>query len=130
MALNAQARPPVLTLSRLAIGLYGTSMGFASIVAQLLGGLLVSMDLFGWSWRLIFLVNIPIALVAVVVASKMLRKSRHPNRPTVDLVGVGLATLEGGGPSGTRCDAFDSYPGLCHHHSWPVCCACGVDHIG
>lgn len=77
----------------LAIGLYGTSMGFASIVAQLLGGLLVSMDLFGWSWRLIFLVNIPIGLVAVVVASRMIRESRHPNRPTVDLVGVGLASL-------------------------------------
>jgi len=77
----------------LAIGLYGTSMGFASIVAQLLGGLLVTMDLFGWSWRLIFLVNIPIGLVAVVVASRMIRESRHPNRLTVDLVGVGLASL-------------------------------------
>lgn len=39
-----------------AVGLYGTSMGFASIVAQLLGGLLVGMNLFGWSWRLIFLI--------------------------------------------------------------------------
>jgi EmrB/QacA subfamily drug resistance transporter len=77
----------------LTIGLYGTSMDFASIVAQLLGGLLVTMDLFGWSWRLIFLVNIPIGLVAVVVASRMIRESRHPNRPTVDLVGVGLASL-------------------------------------
>lgn len=42
---------------------------------------------------MIFLVNIPIGLVAVVVASRMLRESRHPNRPTVDLVGVGLASL-------------------------------------
>ena len=38
-----------------AIGLYGTSMGFASIVAQVLGGALVSINLFGWSWRSIFL---------------------------------------------------------------------------
>jgi MFS family permease len=51
----------------LAIGLYGTSMGFASIVAQLLGGLLVTMDLFGRSWRLIFLVNIPIGLITALV---------------------------------------------------------------
>jgi len=82
----AQERP-------LAIGLYGTSMGFASIVAQLLGGLLVTMDLFGWSWRPIFLVNIPIGLVAVVVASRVIRESRSPSRPTLDLVGVGLASL-------------------------------------
>jgi MFS family permease len=66
----------------LAIGLYGSSMGFASIVAQLLGGLLVTMDLFGWSRRLIFLANILIGLVAVVEASWMIRESRSPTRPT------------------------------------------------
>ena len=33
----------------MAIGLYGTSMGFASIVAQLFGGSLVTLDLFGLS---------------------------------------------------------------------------------
>jgi MFS family permease len=68
--------PQVLALIRvefpaperpLAIGLYGTSMGCASIVPQLLGGLLVTMDLFGWSWLLSFLVNIPIGLVVPVV---------------------------------------------------------------
>jgi MFS family permease len=77
----------------LAIGLYGTSMGVASIVAQLLGGLLITLDLFGWSWRWIFLVNIPCGLVAVVVAARMLRESRPPTRPTLDLMGVGLVSL-------------------------------------
>jgi EmrB/QacA subfamily drug resistance transporter len=76
-----------------AIGLYGTSMGFASIVAQLLGGLLVSMDLFGWSWRPIFLINIPIGLVAVCLAARMLRESRSSARPTLDPIGVGLISL-------------------------------------
>ena len=66
----------------LAIGLYGTSMGVASIAAQLLGGLLLTLDLFGWSWRWIFLVNIPLGLVAVVVAARMLRESRPRTRPT------------------------------------------------
>ena len=65
----------------IAIGLYGASMGLASIVAQLLGGLLVSMDLFGWSWRLIFLVNIPIGLIAIVLASRMIRESVAPAGP-------------------------------------------------
>jgi len=77
----------------IAIGLYGASMGLASIVAQLLGGFLVSMDLFGWSWRLIFLVNIPIGLTAIVLASRMIRESRSPSRATLDLVGVALASL-------------------------------------
>ena len=77
----------------IAIGLYGASMGLASIVAQLLGGLLVSMDLFGWSWRLIFLVNIPIGLIAIVLASRMIRESRSSSGATLDLVGVALASL-------------------------------------
>jgi predicted MFS family arabinose efflux permease len=51
------------------------------------------MNLFGWSWRLIFLINIPIGLAAIVLASRMVRESRSPRRPTVDLVGVGLASL-------------------------------------
>ena len=59
-----------------AIGLYGTSMGFASIVAQVLGGALVSINLFGWSWRSIFLINVPIGGLAICVAALVLRESR------------------------------------------------------
>ena len=77
----------------IAIGLYGASMGLASITAQLLGGLLVSLNLFGWSWRLIFLVNIPIGLIAITLVSRMIRESRGSNRATLDLVGVALASL-------------------------------------
>jgi hypothetical protein len=77
----------------IAIGFYGASMGLASITAQLLGGLLVSLDLFGWSWRLIFLVNIPIGLTAIVLASRMIRESRGISHATLDLVGVALASL-------------------------------------
>ena len=76
-----------------AIGLYGASMGFASIVAQVLGGVLVSIDLFGLSWRLIFLINIPIGLVAVILATWMLRESRGVTRPTLDLKGTCILSL-------------------------------------
>lgn len=76
-----------------AIGMYGASMGLASITAQLLGGLLVSLDLFGWSWRLIFLINIPLGLTAIVLVSRMVRESRSSTGPTLDLVGVALASL-------------------------------------
>jgi MFS family permease len=77
----------------IAIGLYGASMGLASITAQLLGGLLVSLNLFGWSWRLIFLVNIPIGLIAIALVSRMIRESRGSNSATLDLVGVALASF-------------------------------------
>lgn len=76
-----------------AIGLYGASMGLASIVAQLVGGLLVSIDLLGWSWRPIFMINLPIGAAAILLASKVLRESRSPTRANLDLVGVGIASL-------------------------------------
>jgi EmrB/QacA subfamily drug resistance transporter len=76
-----------------AIGLYGTSMGLASIMGQVFGGFLVAADLFGWSWRLIFLVNLPIGLAALLLAAGMVRESRGDRRPTLDWGGVGLASL-------------------------------------
>jgi EmrB/QacA subfamily drug resistance transporter len=76
-----------------AIGLYGTSMGLASIMGQVLGGFLVGSDLFGWSWRLIFLVNLPLGLAALSLAAGLVRESRGDSRPTLDWGGVGLASL-------------------------------------
>ena len=76
-----------------AIGLYGSSMGLASIMAQVLGGLLVSANLFGLSWRLIFLINLPFGVLALLLAQRMVRDSREANRPTLDWGGVGFASL-------------------------------------
>jgi len=98
----AAVTPQVLAIIRvtfpdaerpMAIGLYGVSMGLASITAQLLGGVLVSLDLFGWSWRLVFLVNIPFGLAALVLASRVIRESHSPAGARLDIIGVGLATL-------------------------------------
>src|SRR4051794_22246084 len=98
----AMLTPQVLAIIRVefapheratAVGLYGTSMGLASIVAQLFGGSLVSLDLFGLSWRLIFLINIPVGLVAFLLASRMLRESRGNGDVTLDLPGAGLVSL-------------------------------------
>ncbi|MFI8106732.1 hypothetical protein [Streptomyces sp. NPDC086023] len=41
--------------------------GFASAVGLLLGGVLTDADLFGWGWRSVFLVNVPVALAAGLV---------------------------------------------------------------
>jgi EmrB/QacA subfamily drug resistance transporter len=98
----ATVAPQVLAIIRvefaaaelpIAIGMYGASMGLASIVAQVLGGLLISLDLFGTSWRLIFLINIPIGLIAIVAGSRMVPESRAHTGATIDLVGVALASL-------------------------------------
>ena len=76
-----------------AIGFFGTTLGLASILAQLIGGGLVQADLFGLSWRPIFLVNVPVGAVALVFAARTLRNSRAAGRPTLDWGGIALLSL-------------------------------------
>ena len=76
-----------------AIGYFGTTLGLASIAAQLVGGALIQADIAGLSWRPIFLVNVPVGAVALVFAARTLRESRASGRPTLDFGGIGLATL-------------------------------------
>ena len=49
-----------------AFSLFGLSAGLASVCGPILGGVLVSANLFGMDWQPIFLVNIPIGIVAVI----------------------------------------------------------------
>ncbi|MGH3547193.1 MAG: MFS transporter [Pseudonocardiaceae bacterium] len=73
-----------------ALGLYAATGGIAGIVGQLAGGLLVSADLAGTSWRLIFLVNVPVGLVGLVLAARLLPASSSTDPSRADLRGTAL----------------------------------------
>lgn len=76
-----------------AFSLFGLSAGLASVCGPILGGLLIDAQLFGLTWEPIFLVNIPIGILAVV-AGWMLIPSLpgHPDLSN-DYVGIGLFGL-------------------------------------
>ncbi|MEY9965298.1 MFS family permease [Streptacidiphilus sp. MAP12-16] len=78
-----------------AMGIYGAVGGISVVVGQVLGGLLLSANLFGTGWRFIFLVNVPVALVAAVLALRAVPETRSANPARVDLPGTALlaATL-------------------------------------
>jgi EmrB/QacA subfamily drug resistance transporter len=78
-----------------ALALYGATSGIAAVVGQLVGGLLVSADIAEASWRPIFLVNVPIGLVVLVVAARIVPNTRSDHPVGVDLPGTVLfaATL-------------------------------------
>ncbi|GLS24090.1 MFS transporter [Labrys miyagiensis] len=76
-----------------ALSIYGVVLGLSSIVGQLLGGALVGADVDGFGWRLIFLINLPISLVAFIAAIPLLRETRSEHRPRLDLGGVVLSSL-------------------------------------
>ncbi|MEI2775540.1 MAG: MFS transporter [Tetrasphaera sp.] len=62
-----------------AFGMFGPIMGLSSVGGPILAGVLVDADVFGWAWRTIFAINIPIGLVALAVGLRVLPPSR-PNR--------------------------------------------------
>ncbi|MFD5402059.1 MFS transporter [Streptomyces griseorubiginosus] len=77
-----------------AFGMYGAVAGFASAIGLLAGGLLTDADLFGWGWRSVFLVNVPVA-VGTFAAGLVLvpaTKERSAGRPDV----LGSLVLAGG----------------------------------
>ncbi|GAA1769095.1 MFS transporter [Streptomonospora arabica] len=74
-----------------ALGLYGATMGVASLAGPLLGGLLIGADLLGSGWRPIFLVTVPVALAALAGA-RALPSSRPAPGQGIDAAGAVLAT--------------------------------------
>lgn len=71
-----------------ALSFYGATFGLASVAGQLLGGVLVSADLFGLGWRSVFLVNLPIIVLAVPAASLLLRENRAEKADVLDIPGA------------------------------------------
>ena len=66
-----------------AIGIWAATGGVAAAAGPPLGGLLVQVD-----WRLVFLVNLPIALAALIAGVRTLREIREPNALRPDVLGA------------------------------------------
>jgi MFS family permease len=75
-----------------AIGIYSTVMGLAAAGGQLIGGLLLSADLFGTGWRAVFLINLPVGVAALVLAPPLVPETRGGTHGRIDLLGLVLAT--------------------------------------
>ena len=75
-----------------AFGLYGAILGLASAVGLLLGGVLTSADLFGWGWRSVFFVNVPVALISLAASVRFVPETRERSARRPDFVGAVLLT--------------------------------------
>ena len=75
-----------------AMSRYAAVLSGGAVLGQVIGGLLVSADLFGWTWRPIFLVNVPVGLV--LLAFGRLLPAADADRPErrLDLPGLALLT--------------------------------------
>jgi len=75
-----------------AFGLFGTVIGTSSFSGNVIGGLLVSANVFNLSWRPIFLINLPVGVLTVLAAAKFVKETRSPKARRLDLGGVAILT--------------------------------------
>lgn len=76
-----------------ALAVYGAALGFAAVLAQVLGGVLIATDLFGLQWRAIFLINLPIVAAVFLVGMPFLPDTRSATPASLDRLGVLLCAL-------------------------------------
>ncbi|MEV6139510.1 MFS transporter [Nocardia sp. NPDC051990] len=73
------------------LGIWGGVLGSASVAGLIVGGILVQANLFGWAWRPIFLVNVPVGILAIPAAMVLVRQSRSATADRLDPLGTVLA---------------------------------------
>jgi EmrB/QacA subfamily drug resistance transporter len=71
-----------------AFGVWGAVTGAAAAIAPVLGGVLIQ----AFDWRAIFLVNLPIATLAIAMTRRVLTESRGEDSP-IDWLGAASFTL-------------------------------------
>ncbi|MGN9783604.1 MFS transporter [Nonomuraea sp. ZG12] len=75
-----------------AFALFGPVMGLAGIGGPILAGGLISLNLGGLDWRLIFLINVPLGLLTVAGALRWMPADPGSPDARIDPVGVTLVT--------------------------------------
>ncbi|MEV8096976.1 MFS transporter [Kitasatospora sp. NPDC085879] len=95
-----------------AFGLFGPVMGLSTVGGPILAGWLVDADLFGTGWRMIFLINIPLGLFAIVGGLTFLPEWKSARAVRLDLLGALLAA------AGSALMIFPLVQG--REHDWPV----------
>ena len=76
-----------------AFALFGPVIGLSAVFGPLIGGSLVDWDLFGSGWRMVFLINIPIGVAAVLLGLRLLPPSQRDRAIRLDLGGSALVGL-------------------------------------
>lgn len=103
-ASSAAMAPQVVTLIQLnfagavrtrALAWWAAVISVGVVAGQVAGGALVSADIAGSGWRPVFLVNVPLGIVLLALAGRVLeaRSSASTDVRRIDLIGVGLISV-------------------------------------
>lgn len=120
-ASGAMMAPQVLALAQVmfkpherisVLGIFGVIGGLAAILGPILGGFLISADIWGMSWRPIFLINLPIGIIGVIAGFRVLPDGGSLGVTKLDLIGTALVTATIGAL------LFPVIEG--HENRWPI----------
>ncbi|MFF6951313.1 MFS transporter [Streptomyces iakyrus] len=75
----------------MAFGVTGPVMALSGVAGPIVAGWLVDADYFGWSWRMIFAVNVPVGVLALVAGLVLLPRSQRQQDLKIDLLGAVIA---------------------------------------
>ena len=75
-----------------ALSAYAMVMGLAAVGGQLIGGILVQANVAGLGWRTCFLINVPVGVLALTFAPRVVPESHDPRSSTIDWAGTALVT--------------------------------------
>ena len=73
-----------------AFGLFGATVGLSTAIGPVVGGAILTLADGPGGWRWIFFINVPIGVVAVVLARRLLPRTPRSGQGRIDLVGVAL----------------------------------------
>lgn len=72
-----------------AIGFLGATGGLGAVLGPALGSIIIDL----WSWRGIFLINVPICLFVLAVSPRLLKESKNPSATgRIDYLGIPIGT--------------------------------------
>ncbi|MCD0479414.1 MFS transporter [Chryseobacterium sp. LC2016-29] len=68
-----------------ALGIYGAIAGIASVIGQVLGGTIPDLHFSFDAWRLVFFINIPIAIFVIILARKYLKEVEINRKESIQI---------------------------------------------
>jgi MFS family permease len=75
-----------------ALSAYGVMMGLAAVTGQFAGGALVQWSPFDLGWRAVFLLKLPICLVVIAAAWRLVPETVGSSRAKLDLAGAAMVS--------------------------------------
>ncbi len=88
MAIMTKAFSPEMLAK--AFGLFGPVLGVSSVIGPVLAGFIISANMFGLSWRPIFLINLILGVIGLGIAHKILPRDNGDRSVVIDGWASGL----------------------------------------